>query len=84
MVGSEPDQHDVAATPLAREPPDVELAALGHLGRARISDMRVVRPHDNLSASDLAIEMPRHCIKRVSQVATRRFQDDTCPKNIVR
>jgi hypothetical protein len=32
---------------------DVDLAALAHLGSARVADMRIVLPHDDLGALSL-------------------------------
>ena len=44
-VGGEADRHDVPAEPLARELPDIELALQGHVRSARVTQVRVVRPH---------------------------------------
>ena len=57
-VGGESDEARVVAEALAYELPDVQLAALSHLGRASVAEMGVVLPDDDLCvAASAAAEM---------------------------
>src|SRR5437870_4944523 len=47
-VRREADEERVAAVPFADELSDVELSRLSELSRARVTDVRVVRPDDGL------------------------------------
>src|SRR2546427_160598 len=53
MVRGEADQDGVAAVPLAHELADVQLAAPAHVRRARVTEVRVMRPDDDLRAPRL-------------------------------
>src|SRR3954468_18109565 len=46
MVGAQSDRIASAAEFLAAQLADIVLAALRHLGRGGVADMRIVRPHD--------------------------------------
>jgi hypothetical protein len=47
-VGAEADDHSHFGEPFAAQLADIDLAALTHVSRPSIADMRIVRPHDRL------------------------------------
>src|SRR5207249_4477877 len=49
-VSAEADRERIALKALAHKLADIQLAALAHLRRARVAEMRVVRPDDDLRA----------------------------------
>ena len=65
----EADEHGLAAVLAAYELADVELAALGHLRRPRIADVRVVGPHGDAGAPVLPIEVLDQRVERLGHVA---------------
>ena len=67
-VRREPDEHGARAVRLSNELADVQLAPLAHLGRARIAEMRVVRPDDHAGIGPLALEEPHQLTEGVDHV----------------
>ena len=68
VEGGEADQHALVAVALAGQLADVELAASAHLGGARVADVRVVLPHDDLRPGELAVEVLDERVERAGHV----------------
>ena len=56
MMGAETDQHRFIAKTFAHELADVHFAVVAHLRRARVAEMRIVRP-DNRFGLPASIEV---------------------------
>ena len=57
------------AVRLANQLADIQLAALAHLGRPRVAEMRVVRPYHHTCTRTHAIEIAQQLPERVDHVA---------------
>src|SRR3989442_8493200 len=62
------DQHGAHPATLAHELSDVQLAALPHFRRARVTQMRVVCPHDDVRTGAALVEELHDLGKRVDHV----------------
>ena len=67
-VGGEADVDRVVAVALAHELADVQFAAVGHLGGARVAHVRVVRPHDHPGGAAVAVQVRDELVERVRHV----------------
>ena len=66
VVGGEADEERGIAESLADELPDVQLAFVAHLGRSRVSEMGVVRPHHH---AGIGTEEGEQALQRLGHVA---------------
>src|SRR5205085_1335722 len=64
----EADQHSIAFISLAQELSDIQLAALSHLRRACITQMRVMFPDDDLCRRSTLLQMFHQFIECLSHV----------------
>ena len=67
LVGGETDEHGFIFKTLTNQLANIQLATLAHLGRARIPEVRIVRPNDCLRLAT-AIEMRHQRFDRLNHV----------------
>src|SRR5437868_5980723 len=68
VISGEPDEDGIGAIFLPRQLAYIQLAALAHLGRTCVSQVRIMRPDDDFRGSILTTDMRDECIERLDHV----------------
>ena len=69
VVSGEADQYRLMAILLTRELTDIELAALAHLRRACVAEMRIMLPNRKLRTAAFPAEMGNQRVERFGHMA---------------
>src|SRR5437016_1874859 len=67
-IGAKANEHGITSIPVERKLSEVEFTDIAHVGSTRVSEMRVVRPHNNFRIPFMMGEMANERIQRVAHI----------------